>query len=158
LSNNAILGFVILTLSIPLTIAQARKEVSEVIEENDLIVEGRQVDYIFFPGEPLVVSHGEYRFENKTSQVETCTINSCHFVENGVAVPLSVFYVYAGNTLLERVVSVAPASELEFRVTFPFREVNVRGSYEVRLNVECQGKQYDAASKLNIIQERSHKP
>ena len=126
------------------------------IEENDLIVEGKQVDYIFFPGEPRMVSHAEYRFENRTLQTKTCTINSCHFIENDKATPLNVFYMYAGDLLLEKVITIPPTSDLNIRVTFAFREVyvGINFRYAVQLNLEYDGRQYDVISKLNIIQEK----
>ncbi|MFL6211743.1 MAG: hypothetical protein ACJ74W_23045 [Pyrinomonadaceae bacterium] len=125
-------------------------------EENELIVEGEQVEYIFFPGDPLVVSHGQFRFKNESAGAKTCTINSCQFVENDAAVPLDVFHGYAGDTLIKGAVNVPPKSELSIRITFPFREVHVgvRFRYEVRVSVACEGKQYDATSKLNVILEK----
>lgn len=127
------------------------------IEENGLIIEGRQVDYIFFPGEPRVVSHAEYRFVNRTAQAKTCAVNSCYFIDNDKAIPLSVFYIYAGDLLLEKVITIPPASDLNIRVTFPFYKVSVgiKFRYAVQLNLECDSRQYDVISKLNIIQEKS---
>jgi hypothetical protein len=123
---------------------------------NDLIVDGKHVDHIFLPGEPLVVSHAEYRLENRASHARVCNIESCHFIENGADIPLSVFHVYTGNLLLEEVVVIPPTSHLDIRVTFPSREVHVGVNfrYAVQLSLECDGRRYEATSKLNIIREK----
>lgn len=149
-------SFLILVLTLSLISLQGGREMTSLIKENDLIVEGKQVEYNFFPGESLMVSHGEYRFGNQTPEVKACTIISCQFVENDAATPLDAFNVYAGDTLIEGAVNIPPASESDIRVTFPFREVWRGGRFEygVRLRVECEGKQYDAISKLNIILEK----
>lgn len=126
------------------------------IGENELIVEGKQVDHIFFPGDPLMVSQAEYRFKNRSLQAKTCAINSCYFIDNDMAIPLSLFYIYAGDLLLEKVITIPPTSDLNIRVTFPFREVfvGINFRYGVQLNLECDGRQYEVISKLNIIQEK----
>jgi len=126
--------------------------------DNDLLVDGKQVDYIFFPGEPLVVSHGKYCFENRTSKIKVCTINSCHFLINENAVPIHVFSIYTGDRLIDKVLPIPPASRLEIRVTIPFTEVRIgfKFTYGVRLNLECDGIQYDVTSNLNIIQEKTY--
>jgi hypothetical protein len=150
-----IAGFAVFVLSVCLAIVQTGRSV-KLGQENNLIVEGKPVDYIFFPGEQPLVSHGEFRFENKTSKAKTCAIKACAFSENGALVPVESFWIYAGETLLEREVTLPATSELRFRVTFPAREVHVgsRFKYEVRLTVECQGKHYVAASKVNVTQEK----
>jgi hypothetical protein len=124
--------------------------------EDDLIVDGKQVDRIFLPGEPLVVSQAEYRLENKASHARTCSIESCHFIENGAAAPLSVFHVYAGDRSLDDMVVIPPRSHLDLRVKFPFREVHVgvNSRYAVQLGLECDGRRYEAISALNIVQEK----
>jgi len=124
--------------------------------ENALIVEGKQVDYTFLPGEPLVVSHAEYRLGNRSPNPATCSIASCQFIENGAEETLPVFHVYAGDRSLDRVVVIPPAADLDIRVTFPFREahVGVRFTYAVRLTLECEDRWYAATSRLNIVQEK----
>jgi hypothetical protein len=124
--------------------------------EDNFIVDGKQVDRIFLPGEPLVVSHAEYRLENKAPHDRTCNIESCHFIENGTAIPLSAFHLYTGDLSLEKVFVIPPASHLDLRLKFPFREVHVgvHFRYAVQLGLECDGRRYAATSTLNIIQEQ----
>jgi len=126
------------------------------VEENDLIIEGKLVDYTFLPGEPLVVSHGEYRIANETSLAQTCAILSCHFWDNDKVVPLGVFYVYVGDREFEKVITLPSKSELDIRVTFPYREVHVgiNFRYGVQIYLECRDRQYNVTSKLNITQEK----
>jgi len=123
---------------------------------NGVVIEGRQVDYIFLRGEPWLVAHGEFRLQNRTAHPETCTIQACHIRENDKIVPLEIFWIYCGETLLERSVALPSGAALDIRVTFAPRAVYIRyGSQcEVRLAVECGGRQYDAVSRLNIIQEK----
>ena len=136
--------------------AACGRETTALTGEHDLIVEGRQVDQVFLPGEPLVVSHAEYRLENMASHATTCTIQSCHFIENGTTIPLGVFHIYAGDLLPEKVIVIPPKSDLNIRVTFPFHDVHVGVNfrYAVQLNLECGDRLYIATSRLNIIQEK----
>jgi hypothetical protein len=126
------------------------------IEDNDaLIVQGKEVEYIFFPGESPVVSHGEFRFENRASQPKSCLITACYFVENEREIPLDEFYLYSDDFALEKEFTIPPRSSLDIRVTFPFQDVHVgvRFRYGVHITCLCDGKQYDAFSQLNLIQE-----
>jgi hypothetical protein len=125
------------------------------MEENDLVVVGKDVDNIFFPEETLFVSQAEYRFENRTRQIKTIIINSCYFMDNGKPTPVNVFHVYLGDLIIKKVFNVLPNSSLDIRITFPFREVNVgpKFKYGVQLNLECDGNRFSAISNLNIIKE-----
>jgi hypothetical protein len=124
---------------------------------HDFTVEGRPVEYVFFPGDPLVASRAEYRLVNTASGARACKPLSCHFVENGTAIPLATFYVYAGDALLEKGIVVPPAASLDITVTFPFREVHVglNFRYAVRLTLECDARRYEATSTLTLVQEKS---
>lgn len=119
-------------------------------------VEGKQTDYTFFPGEPLLVSHGSFRFLNKATRTANCVIASCNFVENDRVFPLTDFHVYAGDILIGRTVSIPPASDVDVRVTFPARQVHVgtRFRYAVQLEVDCEGGKHNVASHLSLTQEK----
>jgi hypothetical protein len=123
---------------------------------NGLTVEGKEVEYIFFPGEPQQVSHGEFRFQNRSSEPAECQIKACSFGENDRLFPIDPFWVYDGDRSLGSRVTVPANSKVEIKVTFAARPVHVGpGSrYDVRLLVECQGKEYRAVSRLNLTQER----
>ena len=125
--------------------------------ETDLIAEGKPVDYIFFPGDPLFVSHGEFRLENRTARAMICLVHSAHFVDNDTRIPLDIFHLYAGDRPLGKQISIAPASELNFRIAFPARAVSagVKLKYGVRLSLQCNGGGREVTSKLNVIREMS---
>lgn len=127
-----------------------------VTTEQDVTVVGQPVDYRFFPGEALVVSHGEFRLENRAARSRTCRLLSCAFVDDGVTDLLPAFHVYAGDRSLPKVLTIPPATALDVRVTFAFRPVHVgiRFNYAVRLSLECEGHVFEASSVLHISQEQ----
>ena len=122
---------------------------------NALIVQGKEVEYIFFPGERPVVSHGEFRFENHASQQISCLMTACYFVENESEILLDEFHLYSEDSSLEKEFPIPPRSSLDIRVTFPFQDVHigVRFKYGVHITCLCDGKEYDGFSEINLIQE-----
>ena len=146
-----VLGLVLISLII--TQADWRTALGAI---NGLILEGNEVEYIFFPSEPQQVSHGEFRLQNKSSEPAECEIKVCSFGENDRLFPIDPFWVYDGDRSLGRRFMLPANSGMEIRVTFAARPVHVGpGSrYDVRLLVECQGQEFRAVSRLNLTQER----
>lgn len=149
-------GLVVFVISMVAAIQRTGGESSPLTKQSDFIVEGRPVEYVFFPGDALVVSHAEYRLENRALHARQCNVDSCQFMENGMAVPIGIFHVYAGESLVEKAITIPPASSLNVKITFPFREVHVgiNFRYAVQLNLECDDRKYEAVSKLAVIQEK----
>jgi len=131
-------------------------ERKRVTERNELVLVGQTVEYVFLPGEPVFVSHAEFKLTNPDLAPATCTVVSCEFVENGRAAPLDVVHLYTDDRSLGRVIGIPAASDLDLRVTFPFREAHIgpNFTYAVVLKLECGGRRFEATCRLNVTQEK----
>src|SRR4051794_23196760 len=109
------------TVNICEELGAVRERDSQLSSEAILAITGKRVTYTFFPGDPLFVSHGEFRVENRSSRVTTCVVTSCAFGEIGrvLSIRLDDIYLYTDDRKLSKTLTIAPLEGLDFRVTFP---------------------------------------
>jgi hypothetical protein len=120
--------------------------------------EGIQVEQNFLRNETQTASEANFILENNSSQPVTVEIIKVNFHDGNKEENIKVFYLYSGDNELKNPFNVNGNSAVNFRITFPFRNIQIKlgNQYEVSATASIDGKTQLATSRLNFVEEGIH--
>jgi hypothetical protein len=120
--------------------------------------EGIQVEQNFLRNETQTASEANFILENNSSQPVTVEIIKVNFHDGNKEENIKVFYLYSDDTELKNPLTVNGNSAVNFRITFPFRNIQIKlgNQYEVSATASIDGKTQIATSRLNFVEEGIH--
>jgi hypothetical protein len=120
--------------------------------------EGIQVEQSFLRNETQTASEANFILENNSSQPVSVEIIKVNFHDGNKEENIKVFYLYSGDNELKNPFNVNGNSAVNFRITFPFRNIQIKlgNQYEVSATASIDGKTQLATSRLNFVEEGIH--
>jgi hypothetical protein len=120
--------------------------------------EGIQVEQSFLRNETQTASEANFILENNSSQPVSVEIIKVNFHDGKKEENIKVFYLYSDDTELKNPLTVNGNSAINFRITFPFRNIQIKlgNQYEVSATASIDGKTQLATSRLNFVEEGIH--